>query len=126
MKNRFSALAVGAAAATLIVGLGTSPASAYGSGSWTVQPYGCNPGSFSGTSYWQTSNSLAHAETYESGNFCWFGNQPVDVAIHDEYSQVRAGYVYAPTWVSVNYNTGWHSGWGGFHTWGSDVASRRT
>jgi hypothetical protein len=124
MKKHLTSVASGAAAVTLLLALGASPASAYGAGSWTVQPYGCDPGSFSGSSYWQAANYIAHAETYESGNFCWFGNTQVAVAIHDEYSQVRAGYVNASTWVSVNYNTGYNSGWGGFHSWGTSSAYR--
>lgn len=123
--NRFrTSITAGAASLVLIVGFGAPTANAYGAGSWTVQPYGCNAGAFSGNSYWL--NGLAKAETYESGNFCWLGNQPVWVAIHDEYSQVKAGYVYAPNWVFVSYNASYHPWWGGFHSWGSGTQGQRT
>jgi hypothetical protein len=120
-KIRIS-IAATAAAAALVLALGAPSANAYGTGYWSAQPYGCNAGTFSGFSQYNNSNGLVNAETAESGNFCWFGNTPVGVQVHDQYRN-SYGYFSGANWASADYYTGvFIPGWGGFHNWGNSGA----
>jgi len=104
--------------ATLAIFGSSLPANAYGTGTWTVQPNGCNSGSFSGTSNWYYTN-VAEAMTSESGNFCWAGNHQVSAQVIGAYSNQGSGTAFGANYVSMTYPTTYNSGWGGLHGWGS-------
>jgi hypothetical protein len=93
-------------------------ANAYGSGSWTVQPSNCNSGTFSGYSFYDWPNGLPTAQTSESGNFCWTGNVPVTVAIHDNWGNYYA-WSTAANYVKTYFPANYDGGWGGVHAWGN-------
>ncbi len=105
-------------AASCLSIVSAAPGSAYSSGTWKIQPYGCNEGYYSGSSAWN-SYGRAEANTNEYGNFCWFGNAQVSVAVYDQYHQVRGGWVYGANNVWSYYSTPLIYGWGGNHSWGS-------
>lgn len=117
-----TSIAATAAAAALVLALGAPSANAYGTGSWNAQPYGCNPGSFSGFSQYNNSNGYVNSQTRESGNFCWLGITPVGAQVHDQYRN-SYGYFSGQNAAFANYYVGYFiPGWGGFHNWGDSGA----
>jgi hypothetical protein len=125
MKRLRNSISATAAALILALAFSAPAANAYSSGQWKVQPYGCDPGWFKGSSAWR-SDGVAEANTNEFGNWCWFGNAKVSVAIHDQYSQVKGSYVFGANSVWAYYRTPLVYGYGGFHSWGSSTQGQRT
>ncbi|NYE94742.1 hypothetical protein FHU41_000963 [Psychromicrobium silvestre] len=110
LTKRFSVLVITVLFALFVV---APTAQAYGGGTWQAQPINCNMGTFSGSSSWYSGN-LAQAETSESGNFCWTGNQQVSAAIHDNYRK-GYNYSYGANYVSTTYpGVAYYSTWAVF------------
>lgn len=123
MRKLKTTVAAGLAAAGLLLAVGSGSANAYGFGSWKAAPSGCNEGVFYGESWWEANTAKAY--TTETNNFCWIGNVKVAVAIHDNWATNRGPWVVAANYAYQSYPASYHSGWGGWHSWG-DSGGRTT